>query len=126
MGLFDEIKKAVWAAKSVGKQAGKKASQKAEETVEGLGKDVQGLGDQLVKGGKEAMDAAKEFIEDAQRTTKRTANPSEDKLDLNPEANTSTKSAGEKFGDAINSAKETAKPYVDQAKKSSRALCRKS
>jgi vacuolar-type H+-ATPase subunit H len=117
MGLFDEIKKAVWAAKSVGKQAGKKASQKAEETVEGLGKDVQGLGDQLVKGGKEAMDAAKEFIEDAQRTTKRAANPSDDKLDLNPETNTSGKSAGEKFGDAINSAKETAKPYVDQAKK---------
>lgn len=117
MGIFDEIKKAVWAAKSVGKQAGKRAGQKAGETAEGLGKEAQDLGDQLVQGGKEAINAAKEFIEDAQKTTQKSTEPVDPTENTNAEDMPKAKSAGEKFGEAINNAKETAKPYVDQAKK---------
>lgn len=125
MGLFDEIKKAVWAAKSVGKNAGKNATGKVREAGNDLNDEMQNIGDQMVQGGKDAFNAAKEFIEDAQASINKPKDESSDFVDMDghgpKSANTNTtdsfQKAGEKLGEAVDKAKKAAQPYVDSAKK---------
>lgn len=117
MGLFDDIKKAVWAAKSVGKNKVKEAGKNIQEASKEVNQEMKDFGEQMVQTGKDAVDAAKHLMEDVQKSATSPDQEPKEKQAAESSEESNKKSTTQQVTEAIDQAVEKAKPYVDQAKK---------